>query len=52
IIKAVNAPEVAGFITKSAADVFTATPESFVQLIASDSARYGKVVRRLGAKVD
>lgn len=52
IIKAVRSPEVENMITSQAADVKTSTPEEFVKLIAADSDRYGKVVRRLGAKVD
>ena len=52
IIKAVRDREVEGFITDQAAEVVTATPEEFAKLIATDSARYEKVVRRLGAKAD
>lgn len=52
IIKAVRSPEIEKAITSQAADVITMTPEDFAKLIANDSERYGKVVRRLDAKVD
>lgn len=52
IIKAVRSPDIEKTITSQAAEVVTMTPEDFVKLIANDSDRYGKVVRRLGAKVD
>lgn len=52
IVKAARSSEVENMITSQAADVKTSTPEEFVKLIATDSERYGKVVRRLGAKVD
>ncbi|MBI2315525.1 MAG: tripartite tricarboxylate transporter substrate binding protein, partial [Betaproteobacteria bacterium] len=52
LIRAVRSPEVEGAITKLVADVVTCTPEEFAKLIASESERYGKIVRRLGVKID
>jgi len=52
IIKAARSPDVEKFVTEQAAEVITATPEEFAKMIAVDSDRYGRVVRRLGAKVD
>ena len=52
IIKAVRSPEIEKTISSQAADVITASPEDFAKMIASDSERYEKVVRQLGAKVD
>lgn len=52
VVKAARSPEVEKFVTEQAAEVITATPEEFTKMIAADSERYGRVVRRLGAKVD
>ncbi len=52
VVKAARSPEVEKFVTEQAAEVITATPEEFAKMIAADSERYGRVVRRLGAKVD
>ena len=52
VVKAARSAEVEKFVTEQAAEVITATPEEFTKMIAADSERYGRVVRRLGAKVD
>ena len=52
IISAVRSPEVEKAVTQLATDIITCTPEEFAKRIASDSARYGKIVRQLGIKFD
>jgi len=52
IIGAVRSPEVEKAITQRETDIITSTPEEFAKRIATDSARYGKIVRQLGLKFD
>ena len=52
IISAMHSPEVEKAVTQLVADVITSTPEEFAKRIATDSARYGKIVRQLGIRFD
>lgn len=52
IITAVRSPEVGKAVAQFATEIITSTPEEFARRIASDSARYGKIVRQLGIKFD
>ena len=52
IVSAAHSPEVEKAVTQLVADVITCSPEEFAKLIASDSARYAKVVQQLGVKFD
>lgn len=52
IISAMHSPEVENAVTQLVADVITSTPEEFARRIATDSARYEKIVRQLGIKFD
>jgi len=52
-LKAMSNPDVVKTLTSQGLDIFTLrTPDEFVQLIAADTAKYGKVVRDAGVKVD
>ncbi len=52
IVTAAHSPEVEKAVTQLVAEVVTCSPEEFAKLIASDSARYAKVVQQLGVKFD
>lgn len=52
ISSAVHSSEVEQTVTQLATDIITGTPEEFSQRIASDSVRYGKLVRQLGIKIE
>lgn len=52
LIRAIRHPDVAKAITSQAAEVVTGTPEDLAKLIAADTARYGAIVKRIGAKAD
>jgi tripartite-type tricarboxylate transporter receptor subunit TctC len=50
--KALQDPEVKKKLASQGADVLGGTPEQFASLIHNDIARWGKVVKESGAKVD
>jgi tripartite-type tricarboxylate transporter receptor subunit TctC len=50
--KALQDPEVKKKLEGQGADVLGGTPEQFAKLIQDDIARWGKVVKDSGAKVD
>ena len=52
IVSAMHSPEVEKAVTQLVAEVITSTPEEFAKRIATDSARYGKIVRQLGIRFD
>jgi tripartite-type tricarboxylate transporter receptor subunit TctC len=52
VIKAVRHPELVAAIDRLGVEVITSSPEGLARLIAQDTARYGEIVRRIGAKLD
>jgi tripartite-type tricarboxylate transporter receptor subunit TctC len=52
INKALKTPDLLKKLSDQGADVAGSTPEQFAQLIRDDIARWGKVVKESGAKVD
>lgn len=49
---AMHSAEVEKAVGEQVAEVVTSTPEEFARRIATDSARFGRIVRRLGVKMD
>ena len=52
LVKAIRHPDVVKAISSQAADIVTGSPEDLARLIAADTARYGAIVKRIGAKAD
>jgi tripartite-type tricarboxylate transporter receptor subunit TctC len=50
-VKAAQSPDIVEKMTAQVTEMFTATPQDFAKLIASDIARLGKVVRDAGIKM-
>jgi tripartite-type tricarboxylate transporter receptor subunit TctC len=52
IVKAMSAPELRDKFTQLGVDPETSTPEQFAQLIRDEVARWGKVIRTAGIKIE
>ena len=52
IIKAIRDPEVTRRLTDQGLEVATTTPEEFGRFIASETARWGEVIRQTGIKLE
>ncbi len=52
LIEALRAPDMRERVRLQAFDLWTSTPEEFTAVLKSDLARWGKVVRAAGARVD
>jgi tripartite-type tricarboxylate transporter receptor subunit TctC len=52
IVRAMNMPDVRDRFSQQGADPESSTPEQFAQLIRDEVARWGKVIRSAGIKVD
>lgn len=52
IKKALDAPEVKSFMTREALEVIASSPEGLTEKFKNDSARYAKVIKAAGIKVE
>ena len=52
LIEALRAPDMRQRIRLQAFDLWTSTPEEFTRVLKSDHAKWGKIVRAAGARID
>jgi tripartite-type tricarboxylate transporter receptor subunit TctC len=52
VAEALRTPEVAEKVAKAGADAYLIAPEEFAALLKADIAKWAKVVRESGAKLD
>jgi tripartite-type tricarboxylate transporter receptor subunit TctC len=52
LIEALRAPDMRQRIRLQAFDLWTSTPEEFTAVLKSDHAKWGKIVRAAGARID
>ncbi len=52
LIEALRAPDMRQRIRVQAFDLWTSTPEEFTGVLKSDHAKWGKIVRAAGARID
>ncbi|MSQ63202.1 MAG: tripartite tricarboxylate transporter substrate binding protein [Betaproteobacteria bacterium] len=52
LIEALRAPDMRQRVRLQAFDLWTSTPEEFTRVLKSDHAKWGKIVRAAGAKID